>query len=100
MLYARSRLGDPDYFALACGALLTSDGSSLIFTPACNQTPRVIPFTDVLEVRSNVLVGREIGAFHILTRKGLYLDLAPFNGDREAGRRDVESVHKLLGITS
>jgi hypothetical protein len=100
VVYDRSRLGAADHFANACGALLTLDDSNLIFTPGCGEAPRVIPAADVWEVRSNALVGREIGAFHIITKRGLYLDVAPTGGDRESGRVQVEELRKALGLAS
>lgn len=98
VIYDRSRIAAKDFFSDACGALLTTDGANLIFTPGCGEAPRVIPASDILEIRMNTTIGKTIGAFHIITKKGLYLDLAPASGDRQDGRIYVDDVRNKLGI--
>jgi hypothetical protein len=44
------------------------------------------------------VVGKEVGAFHILTRKGLYLHLATESGKREDARAAVEELRRRLGL--
>ncbi|MGA2185785.1 MAG: tetratricopeptide repeat protein [Bryobacteraceae bacterium] len=94
----RSRLGDKAYFATACGALLNVDNGDLTFTSACGDEPQVIPASGILEIRMNAVVGKEMGAFHIATRKGLYLDLALESGSREDSRSVVDTLRKELNL--
>jgi hypothetical protein len=95
----RSQLGDKAYFSKACGALLAIDSGNLTFTSACGDEPQVIPASAISELRMNALVGKDIGAFHIATRKGLYLDLALESGSREDSRALVESLRKELALS-
>jgi hypothetical protein len=100
VIYDRSRFGAADHLADACGALLNVEDGNLVFTPGCGEEPRVIPAGEIWELRNNLLVGREVGAFHIITKKGLYLDVAPSSGGKDAGREEVEQLKKLLGLPS
>ncbi len=99
VIHDHSRLGDKDYFEKGCGALLAVQGGNLTFTPGGGETPLVIPASEIREVRLNTTVGRNIGAFHIATKKGLYLNLAPSTGNRDDGRADVDSLRKELGLS-
>lgn len=85
---------DTAHFALGCGALVTVEGSSIVFTPGGAEAPRVIPASDILQVRLNTAVGREVGAFHVLTREGLYLHLAPESGKPDDARIVVEGIRR------
>jgi len=98
VVHDHSRAGDKAYFADGCGALLAVEGGSLVFTPGGGEAPRVIPSAEIAEIRLNAAIGRNVGAFHIVTKRGLYLDLAPDTGNRDDGRADVESLRKQLGI--
>ena len=98
VVYDRSGLGDATYFANGCGALLSTDNGDLIFTPGCGFAPRLIPAGEVWEVRLNTTVGRDVGAFHIITKKGMYLDLAPSSGNSDQARADVDALRKSLGL--
>lgn len=89
--------GDAAHFARGCGALLTVEGSSIVFTPGGAEAPRVIPASDIIDVRLNTAVGRDVGAFHILTTKGLYLHLAPESGKADDARAVVETLRKAAG---
>ncbi len=99
VIYDRSRVGDKVYFDQAAGALLDVQGSSLTFTSAGGEAPLVIPASEIAEIKLNAVVGKAVGAFHVTTRKGLYLNLAPESGDREEARADIESLKKQLRIT-
>ena len=92
------RFGDKNYFENSCGALLTVDGGELTFTPGGNEGPRVIPASEILEIRLNTVVGKEIGAFHIITKKGLYLHLALESGNRDDARTVVDGLRQQLGL--
>ena len=92
-------LGDAAYFADGCGALIGFDNGALTFTPSGGESPLVIPAGEVSEVRLNAVVGKEIGAFHIMTRKGLYLNLATESGKREDARAAVEELRRQLGLS-
>ena len=98
VVHDHSRAGDKAYIADGCGALLAVEGGSLVFTPGGGEAPRVIPSAEIAEIRLNAAIGRNIGAFHIVTKKGLYLDLAPDTGNRDDGRADVDSLRKQLGL--
>lgn len=99
VIHDHSQLGDKNYFEKGCGALLAVSGGNLTFTPGGGETPLVIPASEIREIRLNITVGRNLGAFHIATKKGLYLNLAPASGNRDDGRTDVESLRKQLGLT-
>ncbi len=84
VFYDRSRAGDALYFDHPCPALLAVDGSgALTVTPGCGEAPLVIPASDVTAIRMNVAVAKEDGAFHIETRKGIYLMVAADSGSRD-----------------
>ena len=97
VVHDHSQLGDKAYFEPACGALLTVEDGELIFTSSLEE-PRSIAASEIVELRMNVEVGRAIGAFHILTKRGLYLNLAPEAATREEGRMFVEALRKQLGL--
>jgi hypothetical protein len=98
VFHDHSRLGDRDYFEPQCGALLLVEGGALTFTPTGGEAPLVIPVSEILEIRMNTAVAREAGSFHIITRKGLYLHLAPEGATAEEGRADVDELRKELGL--
>jgi hypothetical protein len=58
----------------------------------------MIPASEILEIRMNSAVGKEVGSFHIVTKKGLYLYLAPEAATAEEGRADVDALRKQLGL--
>jgi hypothetical protein len=93
-----SRLGDPACFEPACGALLLVEGGNLTFTPGGSEEAMVIPVADIIEISMNTAVGCEVGAFHIATRQGLYLHLAPESATADDGRADVDKLRKQLGL--
>ena len=74
------------------------EGGNLTFTPTGGETALVIPAADILEIRMNTAVAKEAGAFHIITRKGLYLHLAPEGATSDEGRADVDELRKELGL--
>lgn len=98
VVYDRSGADSADHFANACGALLTPDNGQLIFTSGCREEPRVIPASEIWEVRMNTFVGKNAGAFHIITRKGLYLDVAPSDANRDSGRAAVDTLTAQLSL--
>jgi hypothetical protein len=98
VFHDHSRLGDAAYFEQPCGALLLVEAGNLTFTASGGEGSLVIPASDIIEIRMNTAVGREAGAFHIITRKGLYLHLAPESAKPEDGRADVDELRKQLGI--
>src|ERR1035437_6362637 len=99
VVHDHALLGDAAYFADGCGALIGFDNGALTFTPSGGESPLVIPAGEVSEVRLNAVVGKEIGAFHIMTRKGLYLNLATESGKREDARAAVEELRRQLGLS-
>jgi hypothetical protein len=98
VFHDHSRLGDKDYFEPRCGALLMAEGGNLTFTPNGGEAPLVIPAAEVIEIRMNTAVGKEVGAFHIITRQGLYLHLAPEGATADEGHADVDELRKELGL--
>ena len=94
VVYDRPRLGDSAYFATACGALLQVEEGALTFTSGCGETPLVIPASEISEIRMNVAVGKAIGAFHIATARGLYLNLTGETGTGDRSREIVEALKK------
>jgi hypothetical protein len=98
VFHDHSRLGDKNYFEPPCGALLVVENGALTFTPAGGEPPLVIPASEIVEIRMNTAVGKEAGAFHIITRKGLYLHLAPEGTTADEGRADVDELRKQLGL--
>ena len=97
VVHDHSQLGDEAYFETGCGALLSVEDGALIYTSGV-EVPRLIVPSEIVELRMNEEVGRAIGAFHILTRRGLFLNLAPEGATREQGRLFVESLRKQLGL--
>ena len=97
VMHDHSRLGDKAYFETACGALLIVQEGQLIFTSTA-EAPRTIAASEIIELRLNSEVGRGAGAFHVVTRRGLYLNLAPEAGTSEAGSAVVISLRKQLGL--
>jgi len=98
VFHDHSRLGDSNYFDPPCGALLLVENGSLTFTPAGGEQPLLIPTTDIIEIRMNTIVAKEVGAFHIITKSGLYLALAPAEATAEEGRADMDELRKQLGL--
>jgi hypothetical protein len=98
VFYDRSRFGDPAYFENACGALLSAGDGVLTITSGCGEAPLVIPAAEISDVRMNVAIGKEIGAFHIATTKGLYLALATESGSRDDARKLIETLKKDLQL--
>ena len=98
VVHDHALLGDAAYFANGCGALVAVANGSLTFTPTGGEAPLVIPAAEIADVRLNTVIGREIGAFHITTRKGLYLNLAMESGKREDTRATVDELRKQLGL--
>lgn len=98
VIYDQSRLGTTAYFEPSAGALLAIDGATLTFTSSGGEAPRVIPASDIREVRLNSAVGTAAGAFHIATRKGLYFQLAPPSGSPDDARELIATLRKQLGL--
>lgn len=97
VVHDHSDAGDATYFgAHACGALLKVSGSALTFTPSGAEPPLVIPAAEIVDIAMNTSIGAEIGAFHVVTAKGLYLHLAPPSGGAAEGRRMVDSLNTQL----
>jgi hypothetical protein len=59
----------------------------------------VIPISEILEVRLKTTAAKQVGAFHIATRKGVYLHLAPDSGSRDDARTMLDGLRKQLGIS-
>jgi len=98
--YDRSRAGDAYYFANPCPALLDIDGEgALVVTPGCGEEPLVIPSPEITALRMNVAVGREVGAFHIETAKGLYLMLTAETGARDSSLAAVRTLRDALHLS-
>lgn len=100
VIHDHSQLGDKSYFEKGCGALVAVTGGNLTFTPSGGEAPLVIPTSEIREIRLNSTVGREIGAFHIATKQGLYLNLAPASANRDDGRADVNALLHGLGLSN
>ncbi len=99
VIHDHFRLGEPNYFEHNCSAILSVEGGELQFIPsAAGEDARAIPAGEITEIRLNLVVGREIGAFHISTKKGLYLQLALESGSRDDARTAVESLNRQLGL--
>ena len=99
VVHDHSHAGDAAYFDTGCGALLSVDGHNLIFTAqGPGESPRVIPATEIWEIRLNTAVGKEVGAFHVSTRNGLYLNLATESGSRDDARAAIDSLRKKIGL--
>lgn len=99
VIHDHSQIGDAAYFERACGALLFVSGSNLTVTPSGGEAPLVIPVQDIVEIRVNNAIGKEFGIFHIATRQGLYLSLAPDSPSPEEGRRLVGELRSGLGVS-
>ncbi len=93
-----SGIGSANYFEPSCGALLSTSGENLTLTTACGD-PIIIPANEILELRVNSFAGKEAGMFHISTKQGLYMNLAPESGNREDARSLIDSVRKQLSLT-
>ena len=98
VFHDHSRLGDTNYFEPPCGALLLAENGSLTFTPTGGEAPLVIPASEIMEIRMNTAVAKMAGAFHIITKKGLYLGLAPQGETADEGRADVDELRRQLGL--
>jgi hypothetical protein len=99
VVHDHSRLGDAAYFENGCGALLSVDGTNLLFTPSGDgEAALVIPMREILEIKINTTAAKEVGAFHIATRQGIYLQVAPDSGNRDDARALIEDLRKHLGI--
>ena len=98
VIHDHSQAGDSSYFERSCGALLSLSDSSLTFTPSGGEQAMVIPAGDILELRLNVLVGRDAGLLHIATKGGLYLSLAVSSLDRDEARAAVDTLRSKLGL--
>jgi len=98
VFHDHSRLGDTNYFEPPCGALLLAENGGLTFTSTGGEAPLVIPASEILEIRMNTAVAKEAGAFHIITKSGLYLGLAPQGATADEGRADVDELRRQLGL--
>ncbi len=98
VLHDHSRSVDKAYFGNSCGALVSVSGSNLTFTASGGEAPRVIPGADIREIRLNTVVGREAGVFHIATRQGLYLSLAPATSGRDEAEAIIQDLRSRLGM--
>jgi hypothetical protein len=93
IFYDRSHAGDSAYFSDPCPALLAVDEQgALTVTSGCAEAPMVIPSSEIVNLRMNVAIGKQIGAFHIETAKGLYLMCT---SDSAAPDRSLEILHSL-----
>ncbi len=91
--------GDGVFFGKrACAALIAVEGGNLTFTPAGGEAPLVVPSTDIVDIALNTVVGTQAGAFHVLTRRGLYLHLAPATADPKDGRAAVDALRAALKL--
>lgn len=99
VVHDHARITDTNYFDTFCGALLSVSGTNLTFTSGAAEGAVVIPMADIVEIRVNSLLGKETGLFHIITREGLYLSLAPESQDRDQARQLIEAISTRLGIT-
>ena len=97
VVHDHSQLGDKTYFETGCGALLTVEDGALIFTSGV-EAPRSIAASEIVDLRMNVEIGSAIGAFHVLTKRGLFLNLVPEGATREQGRLFVDALRKQLGL--
>ena len=86
------------YFAQHCGALLSVDKNQLTFTGSGGEAPLSIPSGDIREIRMNSVIGKEVGAFHVATRQGLYLHLVLDSGDPVEARVVVDALRQALGL--
>jgi hypothetical protein len=98
VVHDHSHIGNKTYFEESCGGLLSVSGTNLTFTGSGGEAPRVIPASDILEIRLNSVMGRDAGVFHISTRQGLYLTLAPESQDREQARSLIEAIRANLSL--
>jgi hypothetical protein len=98
VIHDHSDIGNQTYFARSCGGLLSVSGANLTFTASGGEEPRVIPASDILEIRLNSVIGKDAGVFHIATRQGLYLSLAPESQDREQARSLIEAIRASLNL--
>ena len=98
VIYDESRLGTTAYFEPSAGALLSIEGAYLTFTSSGGEAPRVIPASDIREVRLNSAVGTAAGAFHIATKKGLYFQFAPPSGSPDDARELIATLRKQLAL--
>lgn len=99
VIHDHSNVGDQTYFEQSCGALLSISGTNLTLTGSGGEAPSVIPASEILDIRVNVLVGKDAGVFHIVTRQGLYLSLAPESQDREQARSWIETIRTRLNLS-
>jgi hypothetical protein len=98
VFHDHSRLGDSAYFDPPCPALLLVENGGLTFTPGGGEPPLLIPTSEIIEIRMNTMVAKEAGAFHIITKSGLYLALAPAGATTQEGRADLDELRKQLGL--
>ena len=99
VIHDHSQIGDAAYFERACGALLFVSGSNLTVTLSGGEAPLLIPAQDIVEIRLNNAIGKEFGVFHVATRQGLYLSLAPDSPSPDEGRRVVGELRSGLGMS-
>ncbi len=97
-IHDQSRVASAHYFDQSYGVLLSVSGTNLTVTSTSGEPLRVIPAADILEIRLNSLIGREQGVFHIATREGLYLALAPESLDRDQARAMIEALRAKLDL--
>ncbi len=97
-IHDQSRVASAHYFDQSYGVLLSVSGTNLTVTSTSGEPLRVIPAADILEIRLNSLIGRDQGVFHIATRQGLYLALAPESLDREQARAMIEALRAKLDL--
>jgi hypothetical protein len=99
VIHDHSTIASATYFETSCSAVLAVNGTDLTFTPSDGEESLVIPASEILDVRLNSNVGRDAGVFHVSTRQGVYIALAPETLDREQARAWIESVRAKLAIT-
>lgn len=74
------------------------ENGNLTITASGGEAPRLIPASEIREIRLNTIAGKDVGSFHITTRKGLYLHLAPVSGKADEARATVEMLRQQLGM--
>ena len=98
VIHDHSKLGSAAYFEQSCGMLLSAAEAALTIFPKGGEAPLVIPASEIVEIRINSIVGREQGAFHFVTKRGLYVQMMPASASNEETREMVAALREALHL--
>ena len=94
-----SRVGALNYFEPSESVAVQAVEGGLRLWPAGSGPEMWIPVADVIDLRMNSVVAKDLGAFHLATRNGLYLNLMLPSGNIDAAAQLLADLREQLGLS-